>query len=72
MPNRNTEGMDSGLIMQAFLLDTYLDEPDRALIVNGDDHFLLSYIYEQKPELREAYIRERAEVYRKLGWKIPQ
>lgn len=63
---------ESILMLEAFILDTKIENPEGCVIANGKNEVLLSELFAQKPDIRQGMIEERAEVFRKLGWEVPK
>jgi hypothetical protein len=63
--------VESILLLKACLLDSQIDNPKGYIIVMGGKSFLLSEIFAKNPELKRSLIEERAQVYRLLGWEVP-
>jgi hypothetical protein len=59
------------LVLKAFLLDTQIEHPDGIVIDDGDKPVLYSEILRNDPSILPRLKRERAEVYRQLGWAQP-
>jgi len=66
--NRNS---NSPLVLRAFILDTYIENPEGAVIEANGKSVLISEILKAKPEILARMIEEREKVYRTLGWGVP-
>lgn len=64
--------IDSGLILQAIILDTLIEHQEQVVIANGNKSILLSELFEQIPSMREEMFQARAEIYRQLGQEVPK
>jgi len=72
MSNPSKIENDSALILQSYLLDTQIEDPEKILIVDGEKQVLLSELFALFPTMREKKIEERAEIFRQLGWEAPK
>ena len=64
-------GEESILTVTAFLLDTYIENPEGVLIVQGGKEVLFSELIADNPEKLTEIIEARAATYKQLGWEVP-
>lgn len=72
-PDGNSlQGQGSPLLLRAFILDTQLEHPDQVVIAVNERDVLLSEVFAFDPSIRQKMVEERAEVFRQLGWEVPE
>ena len=62
---------ESVLVLKAFILDSQIETPELVVIAHGKKEVLLSELMAQNPGILQGLVKERAEIYRHLGWEVP-